>query len=102
MRALAEKLSHQNKQLASFAHIVSHNFAIARWQPGALLNLYKIGGTADERDFIMEKFERVAEHLSTTLNDLVETLRIKEDVGQAREFIQFDDVLNKTREILTG
>ena len=102
VRALAEKLSHQNKQLASFAHIVSHNLRSPVGNLSALLNLYKIGGTADERDFIMEKFERVAEHLSTTLNDLVETLRIKEDVGQAREFIQFDDVLNKTREILTG
>lgn len=33
VRALAEKLSIQNKQLASFAHIVSHNFALARRQP---------------------------------------------------------------------
>jgi PAS domain S-box-containing protein len=101
VRALAEKLSIQNKQLASFAHIVSHNLRSPVGNMTALLELHKMAAP-EERDSLFDKFQRVADHLSNTLNDLVESLRIKEDITKEREPLHFDDVLNKTKEILTG
>lgn len=102
LRALAEKLSQQNKQLASFAHIVSHNLRSPAGNLSALIDLYKIAANQSERDNIVEKFAKVSEHLNSTLNDLVETLRVKEDIGKERETLLFSDVLEKTKEILTG
>jgi PAS domain S-box-containing protein len=101
VRALAEKLSIQNKQLASFAHIVSHNLRAPVGNMTALLELHKLA-VPEERDSLFDKFQRVADHLSNTLNDLVESLRIKEDITKEREPLHFDDVLHKTKEILTG
>jgi PAS domain S-box-containing protein len=101
VRALAERLSQQNKQLASFAHIVSHNLRSPVGNLKALLQLHHLSA-ADEKDSLFEKFELVAEHLSTTLNDLIDSLRIKEEVGKSREHLYFENVLTKTREILTG
>lgn len=101
VRALAEKLSIQNKQLASFAHIVSHNLRSPVGNLTALLELHQLA-TPEERDSLFDKFQRVAHHLSNTLNDLVETLRIKEDITKTRELLVFEDILAKTNEILTG
>jgi PAS domain S-box-containing protein len=101
VRALAEKLSTQNKQLADFAHIVSHNLRSPVGNLTALLELYRLA-TPEEREGLFDKFGRVADHLSNTLNDLVESLRIKDGITKDSEPLRFADVLNKTKEILTG
>jgi PAS domain S-box-containing protein len=101
VRALAEKLSIQNKQLASFAHIVSHNLRSPVGNLNALLELHKIA-SPEERHDLFDKFHRVADHLSSTLNDLVDSLRIKEDITKERDTLHFEKILNKTKEILTA
>jgi PAS domain S-box-containing protein len=100
IRALAEKLGIQNKQLASFAYIISHNLRAPVSNLTALLHLHKMADVEEQRD-LFDKFERVSEHLSTTLNDLIESLRIREEKRE-REHLQFEEILHKTKEILTG
>ena len=82
--------------------IVSHNLRSPVGYLNALLSLHKMSASTDERNVILEKFERVAAHLSTTLNDLVETLRVREGIAQEREVIDLGDALTKTQEILTA
>lgn len=101
VRELAKRLTHQNEQLASFAHIASHNL---RSHVGNLTSLQQLHKAADpaERDMLLGMIEKVTHHLSGTLNDLIESLRIKEDVSKERHEIYFEQVLMKTKEILSS
>ena len=101
VRELAKRLSNQNEQLASFAHIVSHNLRSHVGNLNALLNLHKVAD-AKEKNTLFDMFEKVAGHLSGTLNDLLESLRIKEDLSKERHVIYFEQVLTKTKEILAS
>ncbi len=101
VRELAKRLSHQNEQLAGFAHIVSHNLRSHVGNLNSLLHLHKQAGE-DERQTFFQMFEKVAQHLSGTLNDLMETLRIKQDTSRERHVIHFEQVLTKTKEILAS
>jgi len=101
VRELANRLSHQNEQLASFAHIVSHNLRSHVGNLNSLLHLNKLA-EPNEKQGLFEMFEKVARHLSTTLNDLMESLRIKEDTSKERHLVYFEQVLTKTKEILSS
>ncbi len=101
VRELAKRLTHQNEQLASFAHIVSHNLRSHVGNLTSLLQLHKDADPA-ERGMLLGMIEKVTHHLSGTLNDLIESLRIKEDVSKERHEIYFDQVLMKTKEILSS
>jgi PAS domain S-box-containing protein len=101
VRELANRLSHQNEQLASFAHIVSHNLRSHVGNLNSLLHLNKLA-EPNEKQGLFEMFEKVAHHLSTTLNDLIESLRIKEDISKERHLVYFEQILTKTKEILSS
>ncbi len=101
VRELAERLTRQNQQLASFAHIVSHNLRSHVGNLNSLLHLHKLA-EAGEQGVLFGMFEKVSQHLSGTLNDLIESLRIKEDMNQERHQIYFHQVLSKTEEILSS
>ena len=101
VRVLAKRLTLQNEQLASFAHIVSHNLRSHVGNLNSLLHLHKVSDPT-EREVLFGMFEKVSQHLSGTLNDLIESLRIKEDIGKARNLVYFEQILTKTREILSS
>ena len=100
IRELAKRLSHQNEQLASFAHIVSHNLRSHVGNLNSLIELHK-DAELDEQGVMLGMMEKVTHHLSGTLGDLIESLRIKEDVNQDRREIYFEQVLLKTQDILS-
>lgn len=102
LEILAERLTNQNRQLASFAHITSHNLRSPVSNLNALLNFYKIAEDEEEKAMLFEKFEIVIEHLTLTLNTLIDALKIKEDNHQVLENISFEQILSKTKEILSG
>ncbi|WP_111707093.1 PAS domain S-box protein [Lutibacter citreus] len=102
LEILTEKLTSQNSQLASFAHITSHNLRAPVSNLNSLLNFYKMSETDDEKNLLFEKFEKVINHLTSTLNTLVDAIKIRDDSSKNIENILFKDVLNKTKEILTG
>jgi len=102
LEAIAQKLRHQNKQLASYSHITSHNLRAPVSNLNALLSLYKQCTNEAEKIVLFEKFETVIQHLTSTLNTLVAALKIKNSNDtEDLEDINFDAILHKTKEILS-
>jgi len=102
LEILTDRLTSQNTQLANFAHITSHNLRAPVSNLNSLLHIYKTSESDDDRSMIFNKFEKVIHHLSSTLNSLVEALKIKEETDQMLVSVHFENVLAKTTEILTA
>lgn len=102
LEVLTERLTTQNVQLANFAHITSHNLRSPVSNLNSLLHFYKTAESDEDREMIFDKFETVIHHLSSTLNSLVEALKIKEEANTDLQVISFEEVLGKTMEIVTG
>jgi len=96
------ELSSRNKQLAEFNQISSHNLRASVGNLNTLLNLYKESEQEDEKTEIFSKFGTVIDHLSLTLDTLVESLKIKNSPDQNIEKLNFNDILSKTKEILSA
>lgn len=102
LEVLANKLTIQNTQLADFAQITSHNLRAPVSNLNSLLDFYNIAETEDEKVILFEKFETVINHLTETLNTLIIALKSKNEGIENMEIITFDDILIKTKEILSG
>ncbi len=105
-KADLEKLTHhlqnKNKQLLNFAHITSHNLRSPVSNLNALVSFYNESESNEEKEMLYQKFEIVVNHLSQTLNELIEALKIQEDLTQITEPIQLEEVFQKVQEILAG
>ncbi|MBO0589985.1 PAS domain S-box protein [Cellulophaga sp. E16_2] len=101
LEVLAHKLTTKNIQLADFVHITSHNLRAPVSNLNSLLDFYKDAETEDEKIILFEKFEKVINHLTTTLNTLIEALKTKEESSKKVEILTFSEILNKTKEILS-
>ena len=102
LEVLANKLTAQNTQLADFVHITSHNLRAPVSNLNSLLEFYNTSDTDEEKDIIFDKFEKVINHLTLTLNTLIEALKTKSETDKVLEVISLDSVLGKTQEILSG
>lgn len=102
LEILANRLKAKNTQLADFAHITSHNLRAPVSNLNSLLEFYKTAETEEEKTLLFEKFEIVINHLTETLNTLIEALKTKNEGSKELETIPFDEILNKTKEILSG
>ena len=101
LEVLTQHLSGQNKQLEDFAHISSHNLRSPVSNLNALLYLYNETENKEERKEVFDKFEVVIGHLTSTLNTLIEALKTKKESVKELEMLSFDDVLKKTKEIIS-
>ncbi len=102
LEVLANKLTAQNTQLADFVHITSHNLRAPVSNLNSLLEFYNTSDTDEEKDILFDKFEKVINHLTLTLNTLIEALKTKSETDKVLEVISLDSVLSKTQEILSG
>lgn len=102
LEELATRLTNQNRQLANFAQITSHNLRAPVSNLMALLGLYQSSGEEDERELLMDKFSSVIHHLSETLHDLMEALKIQDQANRKLEKMSFQSVMNKTLDLLSG
>lgn len=103
LEGIAQKLSDQNKQLADFTHITSHNLRAPVGNLNSLLEIYNDSESETERIDLFNKFETVIHHLTLTLNTLVEALKTKMgDSEEDLEDIMFEKILSSTKEILAG
>ncbi|MEP2057896.1 MAG: PAS domain S-box protein [Maribacter litoralis] len=103
LEAYTEKLSLQNKQLADFTHITSHNLRAPVANLNSLLEIYSYTEDEEERTDIFNKFSSVIDHLSSTLNTLIEALKAKVgDANEHKEQIEFNEVLENTVQMLSG
>ena len=97
-----EKLIAKNNQLANFAHITSHNLRAPVSNLNSLLSLYNMSEDPKEKSLIFSKFKVVISHLSSTLNTLVEAIKIKEKKDIELEEVYFQDLLTKAEELFSG
>lgn len=102
LKVSSEKLKFQNRQLSDFNHITSHNLRAPVSNLNSLLKLYKVEKDDGRRAILFEKFEKVIIHLSTTLETLIETLRIKSETPSNAAKISFATMLEKTKDMLAG
>lgn len=102
LEEMAEDLTNRNRQLANFAHITSHNLRAPVSNLNSLLAIYNTVENEEDKKEIFEKFETVIHHLSATLNELVEALKIKENLDTERSELVFEKILKKTTEIMTA
>ena len=102
LEALTEKLTLRNQKLGDFAHIASHNLRAPVSNLTTLVNMYKKVENIEEKDLVFSNFKKVVNHLSSTLSDLINSLKIQGDFDQIRQDVYFEEVLTKTREILTA
>jgi light-regulated signal transduction histidine kinase (bacteriophytochrome) len=67
-----------------------------------LVNFYKESTTQLEKEELWGNFETVIGHLNTTLDELLETLKIQEDIAKERETLSFEKTFNDVKETLIG
>ena len=104
LEAASKQLLNQNKQLANFAHITSHNLRSPISNLNSLLTLYDLYETQKEKDEIFTKFRTVISHLTSTLDILVLAISTKQkDIADLElEELYFEKKFIKIKEILSG
>jgi PAS domain S-box-containing protein len=98
----ADSLKKQNDQLNNFAYILSHNLRSPVGNISALISLLSEKSTIEEYRTIFNNLKQTASSLQDTLNDLMETLKIKEDTEIQKDRLSFNDCLNKVQQDLAG
>ncbi len=102
LEAAAQELQDQNYQLNEFAHIISHNLRSPVGNIGALINLLSPSSTLEDYQLIFSKLKLTSLSLQDTLNDLMETLRLKKEALTERTRLSFEETLTKVKNDLAG
>lgn len=102
IEAIALKLQEQNRQLDEFAHIISHNLRSPIGNIKALIGLLGSESSVSEYQQIFEKLKNVANNLGETMNELMETLKVKKETTIERSEIRFKEVFDKVVQSLEG
>jgi PAS domain S-box-containing protein len=102
LETLALKLQEQNRQLDEFAHIISHNLRSPVGNIKALIGLLDGNSSLLDYQQIFEKIKTVSSNLGETMNELMETLKVKTDTDIPRIEIRFKDIFDKVIQSLEG
>jgi signal transduction histidine kinase len=102
LEALAIKLQEQNRQLDEFAHIISHNLRSPVGNIKALISLLDADSTLLDYQQIFEKIKTVSHNLGETMNELMETLKVKTDTDIPRVELRFKEIFDKVIQSLEG
>lgn len=102
LETLALHLQEQNRQLDEFAHIISHNLRSPVGNIKALINFINNDSSVEDYRIIFEKIKNVANNLGETMNELMETLKVKNDTEIEKVEIRFKDILDKVIQSLEG
>ena len=102
LEAIAIKLQEQNRQLDEFAHIISHNLRSPVGNIKALISLLDANSTLLDYQQIFDKIKTVSSNLGETMNELMETLKVKTDTDIPRVEIRFKEIFDKVIQSLEG
>jgi len=102
LEATALELEEQNRRLDEFAHIISHNLRSPIGNIRALIGLLNESSPINEYQLIFEKLKNVSSNLSETMNELMETLKVKKSTEIERTEIRFKEILDKVIQSLEG
>lgn len=95
LETLAERLTKQNNQLLNFAHITSHNLRAPVSNLQALIDIYN---NADDEITKVEVFEHLNNtviNLSTTLDQLMTSLKVQKEAIKDIAEIDIEECVNK-------
>lgn len=95
-------LTNQNKQLEDFAHIVSHNLRGPVSNLNTILNFCKESETVEEKEELMEMFEKTVGNIGSTLNELLEVVSIRHESRKEKQKVLFQTVFTKIKETFQG
>jgi PAS domain S-box-containing protein len=102
LETVAGKLQEQNRQLDEFAHIISHNLRSPVGNIQALINLLDDNSSLSDYKMIFDKLKNVSKNLSETMNDLMDTIKVRENTSIERQELKFKEVLDKVVQSLEG
>lgn len=102
LESLTRQLQEQNRKLDEFAHIISHNLRAPVNNIHALINLLDDSSGITDYKLIFDKLKNVAKNLGETMNELMDTLRVKTEPHLERTEIRFKEVLDKVVQSLEG
>ncbi|HEY5824945.1 MAG TPA: PAS domain S-box protein [Cyclobacteriaceae bacterium] len=102
LEAASTELLEQNRQLNEFAHIISHNLRSPVGNISALISLLGEQSTLEDYKEIFERLKHTSFNMKETLNELMETLKIKRGAESERVTLKFKNTLKKIMEDLAG
>ncbi len=102
LEVIARELQEQNRQLDDFAHIISHNMRSPIGNINALIGLVNGNSTIEDYQFIFGKVHDVSKNLKETMNELMETMKVKKNADVAQDHLLFQEVLDKVIQSLQG
>jgi light-regulated signal transduction histidine kinase (bacteriophytochrome) len=102
LETITGQLQEQNRQLDEFAHIISHNLRSPLSNIHALIGLLDNTSSIDDYKVIYDKLKNVSKHLHDTMNDLMDTLKVRTNKTVDRVEMRFKEVLDKIVQALEG
>lgn len=99
---LMNELAIQNTQLNDFATITSHNLRSPAGNMTSLIDVIEEESTIDDYKMVFEMLKKVAQNLNESLNNLIEVLHIRKNKIIEKEFLNFQEIYDKTIESLQG
>lgn len=86
---------YQNKQLVDFCNIVSHNLRAPLVNIAMLLDYVESTNEVDEKNEALHKIKPVINHLNGLLDELVESLQVRQDTEIESVEINIDEICKK-------
>jgi len=102
LESITIKLQEQNRQLDEFAHVVSHNLRSPVGNIQALLSFLNENSSLEDYKLIFSKLKNTAKNLGETMNELMDTMKIKKNAGIVKVDLRFKDILDKVIQSLEG
>tara|TARA_B110000902_G_scaffold345_1_gene443 strand:+ start:70 stop:1023 length:954 start_codon:yes stop_codon:yes gene_type:complete len=95
LEKLNQHLENKNRQLSSFAHIVSHNLRAPVSNLIVLKDFYKESTDLNDKAMLFSKVEIVIDRLNETLNELIDSLKIQGNKDIIFDTVTFDTLFAK-------
>ncbi|HEY5691905.1 MAG TPA: PAS domain-containing protein [Cyclobacteriaceae bacterium] len=100
LSAIAQSLTRKNEQLEEFTQIVSHNLRSPAGNINSLLEILEATTDITERSRIFDLLSKSSNYLLTTLSELNDILKVKQDVNLVKQELKFEEVLNKVKQMM--
>jgi len=95
----SNRLEYQNQQLTDFCHIISHNLRGPIGNISMLVELIEKMSDMQEKSELVSKIKPVIGHVTEVLDELVESIQVKEDTEIELKRLNLQDF---TEKVLTG
>ena len=100
LSAIAQSLTKKNEQLEEFTQIVSHNLRSPVGNINSLLEIMVATKDPEEQDRILKLLSKSSNYLLTTLSELNDILKVKQDIHLEKQDLKFEDVFNKIKQMM--